>query len=77
MPHPLSAHKQKCSLNSKCRHIIIFVCLDENQLDGVQREKGVSQGRGGGAVRGGGWGRGVDRAGDGPDQDRQREPTDK
>ncbi|XP_017335983.1 eukaryotic translation initiation factor 4Bb isoform X1 [Ictalurus punctatus] len=50
---------------------------DENQLDGVQREKGVSQGRGGGAVRGGGWGRGVDRAGDGPDQDRQREPTDK
>ncbi|KAM9483544.1 eukaryotic translation initiation factor 4Bb isoform 2-T2 [Clarias gariepinus] len=50
---------------------------DENQLDGVGREKGVSQGRGGGALRGGGRGRGADRGGDGPNKDRRREPTEK
>lgn len=53
------------------------VCLDENRLDSVGREKGVSQGRGGGAVRGGGRGRGTDRGGDGPNKDKRRESTDK
>lgn len=53
------------------------VCSDENQLDSVGPEKGVSQGRGGGAVRGGGRGRGTDRGGDGPNKDKRRESTDK
>ncbi|KAI5624015.1 eukaryotic translation initiation factor 4B isoform X1, partial [Silurus asotus] len=45
-----------------------FSGKDENQVDGVGREKGVSQGGGGGALRGGGRGRG----GDCP-KDRQRD----
>ncbi|KAK2858313.1 hypothetical protein Q7C36_006232 [Tachysurus vachellii] len=51
---------------------------DENWLDGVGREKGVSQGQGGGAVRGAGRGRGADRGGgDGPNKDRRQDLTDK
>ncbi|XP_034155336.2 eukaryotic translation initiation factor 4Bb isoform X2 [Pangasianodon hypophthalmus] len=68
-----TAHKSSSSSN-------LDECVsgkDENQLDGVGREKGVSQGRGGGALRGGGRGRGGDRGGDGPNKDRRREPTDK
>lgn len=57
--------------------VCVRVCLDENQLDGVGWEKGMSQGRGGVALRGGGRGRGGDRGGDGPNKDRRREISDK
>ncbi|XP_027029913.1 eukaryotic translation initiation factor 4B-like isoform X2 [Tachysurus fulvidraco] len=51
---------------------------DENWLDGVGREKGVSHGQGGGAVRGAGRGQGADRGGgDGPNKDRRQDSTDK
>ncbi|KAK3575532.1 hypothetical protein QTP86_029279, partial [Hemibagrus guttatus] len=63
-----TAHKSSSSSNSD-EHI-----SDENLMDGAGREKGVSQGRGGGAVRGGGGrGQGTDR----PSKDKRQESTDK
>uniref|UniRef100_A0A8C1S2L3 Eukaryotic translation initiation factor 4B n=1 Tax=Cyprinus carpio TaxID=7962 RepID=A0A8C1S2L3_CYPCA len=46
--------------------------LDENQVDGIRRDKVVPQGGGGGVGRGGAWGRGVDC----PNKDEQRETAD-
>lgn len=56
---------------------LLYYLLDENLVDGVQRDKVVPQGRGGGGGgvvgRGGGRGRGVDC----PNKDKQREPADR
>lgn len=56
---------------------LLYYLLDENRVDGVQRDKVVPQGRGGGGGggvgRGGVWGRGVDC----PNKDKLREPADR
>lgn len=52
---------------------LLYCLLDENQVDGIRRDKVVPQGGGGGVGRGGAWGRGVDC----PNKDEQRETADR
>lgn len=58
-----------------------FVYLDENHLDGVGKESGLSQGRVSGAGRGGGggggWGRSDGSSRDGPNRDQHGEPSER